>query len=72
MKGPKYNNYLFLDFLSCKGGCIGGPGMDATRTIDEKTERILKYIEFARRDEKDLGRRGKIIHVDDIDFSRKL
>ncbi|MBU0976073.1 MAG: [Fe-Fe] hydrogenase large subunit C-terminal domain-containing protein [Patescibacteria group bacterium] len=72
MKGPKYKNYLFLDFLSCRDGCIGGPGMTVIGTIEEKTDRVLKYREFARRSEKDLGRRGKIVHVDDIDFSRKI
>lgn len=67
----KYKEYVFADFLACRGGCIGGPGMAQPRTIEEKRERVLKYRDYARRYEKDLGRRGKVVHVEDIDFSRK-
>ena len=71
MKGPKYKHYVFLDFLSCAGGCIGGPGMKENRSLKEKTERVVKYRDFARRQEKDLGRRGIKVMVEDIDFHRK-
>ncbi|MBN2015378.1 hypothetical protein JW766_00925 [Candidatus Dojkabacteria bacterium] len=71
-KNGKYKKYRFLDVLACSGGCIGGPGMTTTRSVDEKRERVIKYRDFARNCEKDLGRRGKIVHVEEIDFTRKF
>jgi iron only hydrogenase large subunit-like protein len=70
-KDGKYKQYRFLDLLSCRG-CIAGPGMANNYTHEERRDRVIKYRDFARRYEKDLGRRGKIIHVEDIDFSRKF
>lgn len=69
-KDGKYKNYIFFDCLACSGGCIGGPGMTTSRSVAKKRERVIKYRDFARKYERDLGRRGKIIHVDDIDFTR--
>ena len=71
-KDGKYKHYVFFDCLACKGGCIGGPGMTTSRSVEEKRKRVIKYRDFARRYERDLGRRGKIVHVEDIDFSRKF
>jgi len=71
-KNGKYKKFVFFDCLACKGGCIGGPGMTTSGSIPEKKERVLKYRRFARRCEKDLGRRGKVVHVEDIDFSREF
>lgn len=71
-KDGKYKKYVFFDCLACKGGCIGGPGMTKSRTVAEKKKRVIKYRNFARNCEKDLGRRGKIVHVEEIDFSRKF
>ncbi len=67
-----YKHYKFLDILSCEGGCINGPHMDCKYPIKERIKRVKKYKEYASRFEKDLGRSGKKIDADGIDFSRKF
>jgi len=37
----------FLDWLSCKGWCIGGPGIVSKDSISQKTEIIMKYRDDA-------------------------
>ncbi len=71
-KGGKYKQYKFLDILSCEGGCVNGPSMDYQYPIKERIRRVKKYKEYATRYEKDLGRTGKKIDADGIDFSRKF
>jgi iron only hydrogenase large subunit-like protein len=67
-----YKKYRFLDLLSCLGGCIGGPGIRSIQSLEEKKKKILSYREYARTKEKDLGRAGKVIQAEDINFSRKF
>jgi iron only hydrogenase large subunit-like protein len=71
-KNGKYKHYIFFDCLACRGGCIGGPGMTKSRTVKEKRKRVIGYRNYARNNEKDLGRRGTKVMVDDIDFSRRF
>ena len=71
-KGGKYKQYKFLDILSCEGGCVNGPSMDYQYPIKERIRRVKKYKEYATRYEKVLGRTGKKIDADGIDFSRKF
>jgi iron only hydrogenase large subunit-like protein len=70
-KDGKYGKYKFLDMLTCEGGCIGGPGMLGMYPLKKRKGRILKYRDFARRYEKDLGRRGKKAIVEDVEFRRE-
>lgn len=67
-----YKNYKFLDVLNCKGGCINGPGMFGNSSIRSRRNKIFKYRDYARRYEKDLGKTGLKVHVDDINFIRKF
>lgn len=67
-----YKNYKFLDILSCEGGCINGPGIEYIYPIKERIKRVKKYRNFASRYEKDLGKSGKKIDAQGIDFSRKF
>jgi iron only hydrogenase large subunit-like protein len=67
-----YKKYKFLDILTCEKGCIGGPGMAGQYPLSKRKKRVLEYREYARRYEKDLGRRGKKIHVKGISFERKF
>ncbi|MBP5204467.1 hypothetical protein J6Z48_02385 [bacterium] len=69
-KDGVYKNYKFLDILNCMGGCINGPGMFGTSSIEERRKRIFKYRDYAWRYEKDLGRTGYRVHVEDLDFHR--
>ena len=71
-KDGVYKHYKFLDVLNCKGGCINGPGMLATTSVSERRKKVLEYREFARRYEKDLGRSGKKIDAEGINFNRKF
>jgi iron only hydrogenase large subunit-like protein len=34
-----------LDILFCDGGCINGPGIESTLTLDQRRNKILSYIE---------------------------
>jgi len=67
-----YKHYKFLDILTCDKGCIGGPGMASHYPLSKRRKRVLRYRDYARRYEKDLGRRGYKVHVEDIDFRREF
>lgn len=71
-KDGYYKKFKFLDILSCEGGCINGPGMLKRYDIKKRKKRVLKYKDYATRYEQDLGRTGKKIHAERIDFGRKL
>ncbi|MBN1374277.1 hypothetical protein JW962_03015 [Candidatus Dojkabacteria bacterium] len=71
-KNGFYEKYKFLDILTCKGGCINGPGMCGTRLPAERKQRIIGYRDFARTSERDIGRAGTKVVVEDIDFTRKF
>lgn len=71
-KDGMYKDYKFLDMLTCEGGCINGPGMVGERSVKERTKKVLEYREFAQRYEQDLGRAGKKLLVEDINFKREF
>lgn len=71
-KDGYYKKYRFLDMLSCKGGCVNGPCIDYSYPLKERIKRVEKYRTYASRYEKDLGRAGKKVHADGIDFSREF
>ena len=65
-----YRKYKFLDLLTCDGGCISGPGMAGHFDVKRRKKRVVNYRDYARRYEKDLGRAGKKVHVEEINFER--
>ena len=69
-KDGKYKKYKLFDILTCKGGCIDGPGMLKRYSLSERKKRVRKYMDYTRRYEKDLGRTGTKIEVKDVDFRR--
>ena len=71
-KDGMYKEYKFLDILSCEGGCINGPGMIGDRSVKDRRKRIVKYMNYAQRYEKDLGRTGLKVEAEGIDFERKF
>jgi iron only hydrogenase large subunit-like protein len=71
-KDGRYKHYKFLDVLSCEGGCVNGPCIDYQLPLKERIKRVKKYKEYATRYEKDLGRTGKKIDAEGIDFKRKF
>ena len=68
----KIEKYKLLDILTCNGGCIDGPGMVGNYPLKKRKQRVLDYKKYASRYEKDLGRTGKKITADGIDFKRKF
>jgi hypothetical protein len=46
--------------------------MIGERSVKERTKKILEYRDFAHRYEQDLGRTGKKLMVEDINFERKF
>jgi len=71
-KDGMYKNYKFLDLLTCKGGCINGPGMIGDSSIAKRRKRVIKYRDYAWKYEKDLGRTGSKIDAEGIDFRREF
>lgn len=70
-KNGIYKHYKFLDLLTCKGGCINGPGMVGNLSIRKRRKRVLNYRDYAWKYEKDIGRAGRKMDVEDIDFKRE-
>jgi len=57
LKKPR-KGIRFLDVTFCKGGCIGGPHLNKNTTLQERKERLMKYLEVAKKEDipnKDLG-----------------
>jgi iron only hydrogenase large subunit-like protein len=71
-KDGVYEHYKFLDLLTCKGGCINGPGMIGDSSVAKRRRRVLEYRDYAWKYEKDLGRTGSKIDVEDLDFKREF
>lgn len=70
-KDGYYKQYKFLDILSCEGGCVNGPCIDYQLPLKERVKRVKDYRTYASRYEKDLGRTGRKVDAQNIDFSRK-
>jgi len=70
-KDGVYKHYKFLDLLTCKGGCINGPGMIGDSSVGKRRRRVLNYRDYAWKYEKDLGKAGNKVDADDIDFTRE-
>lgn len=70
-KDGVYKHYKFLDLLTCKGGCINGPGMIGNLSVRKRRKRVLDYRDYAWKYEKDVGRAGQKLDVEDIDFKRE-
>lgn len=40
---PERKNLRVLDILFCDGGCIGGPGMTSSLSVEERRNKIIKH-----------------------------
>lgn len=58
----------FLDVLFCKGGCIGGPGVNSNEPIEIRRKKVLDYLAFAKT-EKIGTRRGLIKDTEGVEFN---
>jgi iron only hydrogenase large subunit-like protein len=60
----------FLDMLFCKGGCVGGPGIISTETLDQKEDRVIHYRDKSKKEK--LGKHlGKFKYAGDLNLKRK-
>lgn len=71
-KDGKYRNYKLFDILTCNGGCIDGPGMIKRYPLSERKKKVKRYMEYASKYEKDLGRTGTKVKAEGIDFRREF
>jgi iron only hydrogenase large subunit-like protein len=65
-KIPK--NIRFLDVLFCKGGCIGGPGIESQEPIESRRKKVLDYLEHAKH-EKVGVKRGLMRDTEGVEFN---
>lgn len=60
----------FLDANFCIGGCIGGPLLTPVRSLSEKKNRVLKYVEWAMKQETiPPSAKGVFEEAEGLDFS---
>lgn len=63
----KYEDVVFFDVLFCKGGCVGGPGINSCEDLSKKTKKVLAYLKQSKQNK--LGRhKGTIPTVDNLNF----
>jgi len=59
----------FLDANFCVGGCIGGPLLTQTKTLEEKKSRVLAYVEKALHEKIPGGSKGVLKEARGIKLS---
>lgn len=57
----------FVDVTFCKGGCIGGPCLSKTLTLEEKKKRLLQYLSIAK--EEKITKKGLIKDAKGLKFT---
>lgn len=60
----------FLDVTFCVGGCIGGPRLTSKLTIEQRKQKVLDYMEFAKHEDIPEERKGLIKKAEGIDFTK--
>lgn len=64
-------NIKFLDWLSCKGWCIWGPGFISKASPKDKTDAIYSYKQYCKKDK--IGSKlGKSQNTQNLDFQNNL
>jgi len=59
----------FLDCLFCKGGCIGGPHTNKKLSIKQKHNKVIKYLNKAKKEDIPEDRKGLLKTAKGIKFS---
>jgi len=70
LKNPD-NSIKFLDANFCIGGCIGGPCLSKTISLDEKKKRVLKYVRKAMHEIIPKADMGVLEHAKNLDLRAK-
>ncbi len=60
----------FMDVTFCIGGCLGGPCILNKNIIDKK-EKLMNYLELAKKEKMPKGREGLIKEAKGINFEKK-
>ncbi len=68
-EGKLESDVRFLDVLTCKGGCIGGPGIATTDSLEKRHERVEAYQSHARHSKVGGTRVGLNKYVNDVTFT---
>ena len=61
----------FLDCLFCVGGCIGGPHTNKKLTVEQKHNKVIKYLKRSKKEDIPEDRKGLIDKAKGISFSGK-
>lgn len=68
-KFKENKNIRFADLLFCKGGCVGGPGIISTETIQEREDRVIHYRDKSKNEK--LGKNfGKFKYAENLNLKR--
>jgi len=70
-KMEENNKIKFLDILFCDGGCIGGPGIISTDSIEDRKQRVINYREESKKHKIGKEHFGKFKYSEGLDLSRK-
>jgi len=60
----------FMDITFCVGGCLGGPCI-INKNISDKKEKLMHYLEVAKREKMPKGREGLIKEAEGINFTKE-
>lgn len=63
-------NVKFLDANFCVGGCIGGPLLTKSKTLEEKKKRVLNYVKQAMKERIPCGEKGVLKEAKGIKIRR--
>ncbi|NCP71825.1 hypothetical protein GW835_00315 [archaeon] len=70
MKFKENKKVRFLDMLFCTGGCVGGPGIISTETIEQREDRVIHYRDKSKNEK--LGKNfGKFKYAENLSLKRK-
>jgi iron only hydrogenase large subunit-like protein len=61
----------FLDCTFCKGGCIGGPFLSSSQSLDTRKKKVLDYLDYAKSEDIPETRKGLIERAEGINFLKK-
>lgn len=67
--GEHGSTIRFLDVLACKGGCIGGPGIATSDSLEKRHDRVEAYRSHARHAKVGGTRVGLSTYVNDLTFT---
>jgi iron only hydrogenase large subunit-like protein len=68
LKNPD-KNIKFLDVTFCEGGCLGGPCISKKYTLDERKNRLKRYMAESKKEKIPQGKKGLLCNASGIKFT---